>query len=157
MKHTFILFLMLGICLGTFAQTPSTMGETKVTMAAPANTSNQNDKIHVEPADMHLMPGQDNKVLFTVDGVKSNQLIVKVVSEDLCQGRKGSQFGEYILTPKANEGEVVVRIGQMDFLGAYQKIGEVTFTIGEASAPAEEEKIVTKEVIEEVIEEVIAE
>lgn len=130
--------LALGFC--AMAQQPQVNAETKVTYSTlSAPVSSTNEKIHITPADAYLKPGVDNLVKFTVEGVKDNQTLVKVVTEDLCSGRKGEQFGEYILTPKAKEGKVVVRVGYMDFMGAFLKVGEVTFTIGEEPEAKTEE------------------
>lgn len=148
MKKVLFIAMMLGMGLCAMAQQPTISGEAKVTYSTESGMGakpNHNEKIHVTPDTYMLKPGADNLVKFTVDGVKDNQILVKVVTEPLCNGRKGEQFGEYILTPKANEGKVVVRVGYMDFMGAFLKVGEVEFTIGEAAEakaePAVEEAI----------------
>ena len=69
-------------------------------------------------------------IKFSVDKIQDKQLIVKVVSEDLCNFRKGENFGEYVFTPKAEKGTVTVRVGYMDVLGAYQNLGNVELYIG---------------------------
>lgn len=138
MKRFLLASLFVAFGLMAWAQDPSTIGQTKVTYSVSSGTDNnsQNDKIHTIPASRYLKPGTDNVVQFSIDGVKDNQLLVKVSSESPCESRKGSKFGEYILTPKASEGTVVVRVGAMDFMGAFQKFGDIIFTIGEA--PEEE-------------------
>lgn len=136
MKKIFLVVMMIGMAFCAMAQQPQIDVNTKVTYSTASGTSdkpNQNDKVHVSPEDLVLKPGVDNVIKFSVDGVKDNQLIVKVVSEDLCNGRKGEKFGEYILTPKADKGKVIVRVGAMDFMGAFVKHGEVEFTIGEVA------------------------
>jgi len=136
MKKVLFLSAVLGLSLIANAQQPATRdasrisGETKVTFSsssAPLNQGQTNDRIHV--SQRHLSYGQDNVIKFSVDKIQDKQLIVKVVSEDLCAFRKGEKFGEYIFTPKAKEGEVTVRIGYMDMLGAYQNLGNVQLFI----------------------------
>lgn len=135
-KLFFAVMMFMGIC--AMAQQPQVDANTKVTystLSAPVKSSSE--KIHITPDDAYLKPGVDNLVKFTIDGVKDNQTLVKVVTEDLCKGRKGENFGEYILTPSAKEGKVVVRVGYMDFMGAFLKVGEVEFTIGEPERKTE--------------------
>ena len=50
--------------------------------------------------------------------------------------RKGSELDTYYLTPKVKEGTVIVRVGYMDFLGAYFKLADLEFTVvSESSKP----------------------
>ncbi|MCQ2274281.1 MAG: hypothetical protein MJZ86_05755 [Bacteroidales bacterium] len=144
MKKVLFVAMMLGMGFCAMAQQPTVSGETKVTYSTESGMgkrANQNEKIHCTPDTYMLKPGADNMVKFSVDGVRDNNLLVKVVTEDLCKGRKGEQFGEYIFTPTAKEGKVIVRVGAMDFMGAYLKYGEIEFTIGEPAEakPVEEE------------------
>lgn len=123
-----VFFSVMAFC--AYAQQPQVSADTKVTYSTASNPKVSSSKIHITPEDMVLTPGQDNNVHFAVDGVSPNQIIVKVVSENLCKGRKGEQFGDYILTPTATEGEVLVRVGSMDFMGAFVRHGDVTLYIG---------------------------
>lgn len=129
-----------GLC--AMAQEPAkaetkVSGNTKVTFSsnsAPMKDK-KNDRIHVTPNNV-IQYGKDNVVKISVDKIQDKQLIVKVVSEDLCDFRKGSTFGEYVFTPKAREGEVTVRVGYMDVLGAYQNLGNIQLIIGGSQRPA---------------------
>lgn len=140
MKKVLFLSALLGIGFIAMAQQPTTQsttnkdafpisGETKVTFSSSSSPFKQdnNDRIHI--SQRHLVYGQDNVIKFSVDKIQDKQLIVKVVSEENCAFRKGDKFGEYIFTPKAKEGEVVVRVGYMDMLGAYQNLGNVQLFI----------------------------
>lgn len=49
---------------------------------------------------------------------------------------KGNELDTYYLTPKVKEGNVMVRVGYMDFLGAYFKLADLEFTVvSESSEP----------------------
>ena len=37
--------------------------------------------------------------------------------------------GTYYFTPKVKEGNVMIRVGYMDFMGAYFKLADLTFTV----------------------------
>ena len=54
---------------------------------------------------------------------------LKVVDEELCSMRKGQELGTYYFTPKVKEGNVMIRVGYMDFMGAYFKLADLTFTV----------------------------
>lgn len=127
----FSMFALMGFF--SMAQEPVISGETKVTYSTMSNPSNNdmNSRIHVTPDSLVMVYGKENKIEFSVDGVQSKQLIVRVVTENLCQMRKGEEFGQYYFTPLAKEGIVKVRIGEMDFMGAYKRIGEIEFTLSE--------------------------
>ena len=43
--------------------------------------------------------------------------------------RKGSELGNYYMTPKVKEGTVTVRVGYMDFMGAYFKLADLDFAV----------------------------
>lgn len=137
MKKTLLLSALLGLGLLASAQQPATKdtsaagsqaGALQSSTSAPLGQGRQTDRIHL--SQRHLVYGQDNAIKFSVDGIADNQLIVKVVSENLCALRKGDKFGEYILTPKAEEGMVTVRVGYMDVFGAYLKVGNAELFIG---------------------------
>jgi len=148
MKKILFFSALLGLGFFAMAQQPSvkpaTMkdaskisGQTKVTFSsssAPLKQDQKNDRIKV--SQRHLVYGQDNVVKFSVDNIQDKQLIVKVVSENLCAFRKGEKFGEYIFTPRAKEGVVTVRVGHMDVLGAYQNLGNIELFIGNRERPA---------------------
>jgi hypothetical protein len=51
--------------------------------------------------------------------------------------RKGGELGTYYMTPKVNEGTVLVRVGYMDFAGAYFKLADLEFTIVSDSSKPE--------------------
>lgn len=139
MKHLLSISFLCLLAISVYAQQPQVSANTKVTYSTASNPKVSSSKIHITPEDMVLTPGKDNNVHFAVDGVSPNQIIVKVVSENLCKGRKGEQFGDYILTPTASEGEVVVRVGSMDFMGAFVRHGDVTLYIGSKTEPASKE------------------
>lgn len=139
MKHLLSISFLCLLAISVYAQQPQVSANTKVTYSTASNPKVSSSKIHITPEDMVLTPGKDNNVHFAVDGVSPNQIIVKVVSENLCKGRKGEQFGDYILTPTASEGEVVVRVGSMDFMGAFVCHGDVTLYIGSKAEPASKE------------------
>ena len=69
------------------------------------------------------------KTLSASSWKRSVQTILKVVNEDASDMRKGSELDTYYLTPKVKEGTVIVRVGYMDFLGAYFKLADLEFTI----------------------------
>jgi len=150
MKKILLVSLMVGLGLCAMAQQPSVKptatvkktqpvsGNTKVTFSSNSapTKDKKNDKIHVSPSHQ-IQYGKDNVVKISVDGIQDKQLIVKVVSEDLCACRKGETFGEYVFTPKAERGVVTVRVGHMDVLGAYQNLGNIELFIGDRQRPAE--------------------
>ena len=58
------------------------------------------------------------------------------MNEDASDMRKGSELDTYYLTPKVKEGTVMVRVGYMDYLGAYFKLADLEFTVvSESSEP----------------------
>jgi hypothetical protein len=136
MKKILLLALTVSFGLMAMAQQPAAKkdvkvkGDTKVTFSSSSAPLQQerNGRIHV--SSYELKYGQDNVIKFSVDKIQDKQLIVKVVSEDLCSFRKGENFGEYVFTPKAEKGTVTVRVGYMDVLGAYQNLGNVELYIG---------------------------
>lgn len=127
----FSILAFMGLC--AMAQEPAISGQTKVTYTTISSPTKpeMDPRIHVTPDSLKIVAGVENKIQFTVDGVESKQLIVKVVTEDLCQMRKGEEFGQYYFTPKAKEGTIIIRVGAMDFMGAYMRIGDVQFAITE--------------------------
>ena len=64
-----------------------------------------------------------------IEKVGVNNMILKVVNEEACDMRKGSELGTYYMTPKVKEGTVTVRVGYMDFMGAYFKLADLEFEI----------------------------
>ena len=85
----------------------------------------------LEPESLVLKAGVENVVRIKLEKVGANNTILKVVNEDVCAMRKGSELGTYYLTPKVKEGTVTVRVGYMDFMGAYFKLADIDFTISE--------------------------
>ena len=90
----------------------------------------------LEPESMVLKTGMENAVRVKLEKVGANNTILKVVNEDACDMRKGSELDTYYLSPKVKEGTVIVRVGYMDFLGAYFKLADFEFTVvSESSKP----------------------
>ena len=90
----------------------------------------------LEPESMVLRTGVENVVRVKLEKVGANNTILKVVNEDACDMRKGSELDTYYLSPKVKEGTVIVRVGYMDFLGAYFKLADLEFTVvSESSKP----------------------
>ena len=85
----------------------------------------------LEPESMVLKAGVENTVRIKLETVGANNTILKVVNEDACSMRKGGELGTYYMTPKVKEGTVTVRVGYMDFMGAYYKLADLDFTISE--------------------------
>lgn len=85
---------------------------------------------------MVLKTGVENAVRVKLEKVGANNTILKVVNEDACDMRKGNELDIYYLTPKVKEGTVIVRVGYMDYLGAYFKLADLEFTVvSESSKP----------------------
>ena len=90
----------------------------------------------LEPESMVLRTGVENVVRVKLEKVGANNTILKVVNEDACDMRKGSELDTYYLSPKVKDGTVIVRVGYMDFLGAYFKLADLEFTVvSESSKP----------------------
>ena len=90
----------------------------------------------LEPESMVLRTGVENAVRVKLEKVGANNTILKVVNEDACDMRKGSELDTYYLSPKVKDGTVIVRVGYMDFLGAYFKLADLDFTVvSESSKP----------------------
>lgn len=105
-------------------------------VAVPQSTHAQQGITILEPVSMVLKSGAENTLRTKLEKVGANNTILKVVNEDVCDMRKGSDLDTYYLTPKVNEGTVIVRVGYMDFVGAYFKLADVEFTIvSESSKP----------------------
>ena len=91
----------------------------------------------LEPENMVLKAGVENTVRIKLEKVGANNTILKVVNEDVCDMRKGGELGTYYMTPKVDEGTVLVRVGYMDFAGAYFKLADLEFTIVSDSSKPE--------------------
>lgn len=91
----------------------------------------------LEPESMMLRTGVENAVRVKLEKVGANNTILKVVNEDACDMRKGSELDTYYLTPKVKEGTVMVRVGYMDYLGAYFKLADLEFTVVSESSKLE--------------------
>lgn len=90
----------------------------------------------LEPKSMVLKTGVENAVRVKLEKVGANNTILKVVNEDACDMRKDSELDTYYLSPKVKEGTVIVRVGYMDYLGAYFKLADLEFTVvSESSKP----------------------
>lgn len=98
-------------------------------VAVPEKAHEQQGITVVEPESMTLKAGVENVVRIKLEKVGANNTILKVVNEELCDMRKGDELGTYYMTPKANEGTVTVRVGYMDFMGAYFKLADLEFAI----------------------------
>jgi len=136
MKKFLLFTLTASLGLFAMAQQPTVKaqgqvkGDTKVTFTSSSAPNKQDNKDRIHISENVLKYGQENVIKFSVDKIQDKQLIVKVVSEDLCAFRKGEKFGEYVFTPKVQRGTVKVRVGYMDVLGAYQNLGNVELYIG---------------------------
>lgn len=105
-------------------------------VAVPQPAHAQQDITILEPESMVLRTGVENAVRVKLEKVGANNTILKVVNEDACDMRKGNELDTYYLTPKVKEGTVMVRVGYMDFLGAYFKLADLEFTVvSESSKP----------------------
>ena len=100
-------------------------------VAVPEQSKDQQAITVLEPENMVLKAGVENTVRIKLEKVGVNNLILKVVNEDVCDMRKGGELGTYYMTPKVNEGTVSVRVGYMDFMGAYFKLADIEFKISE--------------------------
>mgnify|MGYP003303086292 CR=1 FL=1 len=133
MKKLVLITLLICSAAVVMAQQPATqdsVDKTAPTKVAIPQSAQTNSAIHVlEPENMVLKAGVENLVRITVDKVSVSNMILKVVNEDVCAMRKGDELGTYFFTPKAKEGVVTVRVGSMDFMGAYYKAGDIEFTI----------------------------
>ncbi len=98
-------------------------------VAVPQRAHEQQGITVLEPESMVLKAGVENTVRIKLEKVGANNTILKVVNEDVCSMRKGSELGTYYMTPKVKEGTVTVRVGYMDFMGAYFKLADLDFTI----------------------------
>lgn len=135
MKKIILVALMLcsaAIVMAQQPETKDTASKAQPTKLALPQAAQTNSAIHViEPENMVLKVGVENIVRIAIDKVATSNIILKVINEDVCAMRKGDELGTYIFTPKAKEGVVNVRVGSMDFLGAYLKVGDIEFTISE--------------------------
>lgn len=105
-------------------------------VAVPQQAHAQQGITILEPKSMVLKTGVENAVRVKLEKVGANNTILKVVNEDACDMRKGSELDTYYLTPKVKEGTVIVRVGYMDFLGVYFKLADLEFTVvSESSKP----------------------
>lgn len=100
-------------------------------VAVPQKAQEQQGITVLEPETMVLKAGVENVVRIKLEKVGANNTILKVVNEEVCSMRKGSELGTYYMTPKVKEGTVTVRVGYMDFMGAYFKLADLDFTISE--------------------------
>ena len=100
-------------------------------VAIPQSAQAQQNITVLEPETMVLKAGVENVVRLKLEKVGVNNMILKVVNEDVCAMRKGSELGTYYMTPKVKEGTVMVRVGYMDFMGAYFKLADLEFAISE--------------------------
>ncbi len=148
-----LLFVISFVCLGlqVLAQEPITQDSVKqqpmvyehttydtlyqvpptAKVAVPQNAHEQQGITVLEPESLVLKAGVENVVRIKLEKVGANNTILKVVNEDVCAMRKGSELGTYYMTPKVKEGTVTVRVGYMDFMGAYFKLADIDFTISE--------------------------
>ena len=105
-------------------------------VAVPQPAHAQQGITILEPESMVLKTGMENAVRVKLEKVGANNTILKVVNEDACDMRKGSELDTYYLSPKVKDGTVIVRVGYMDFLGAYFKLADLEFTVvSESSKP----------------------
>lgn len=148
-----LLFVISFVCLGlqVLAQEPITQDSVKqqpmvyehttydtlyqvpptAQVAVPQKAHEQQGITVLEPESLVLKADVENVVRIKLEKVGANNTILKVVNEDVCAMRKGSELGTYYMTPKVKEGTVTVRVGYMDFMGAYFKLADIDFTISE--------------------------
>lgn len=148
-----LLFVISFVCLGlqVLAQEPITQDSVKqqprvyehttydtlyqvpptAQVAVPQKAHEQQGITVLEPESLVLKAGVENVVRIKLEKVGANNTILKVVNEDVCAMRKGGELGTYYMTPKVKEGTVTVRVGYMDFMGAYFKLADIDFTISE--------------------------
>ena len=148
-----LLFVISFLCLGlqVLAQEPITQDSVKqqprvyehttydtlyqvpptAQVAVPQKAHEQQGITVLEPESLVLKAGVENVVRIKLEKVGANNTILKVVNEDVCAMRKGGELGTYYMTPKVKEGTVTVRVGYMDFMGAYFKLADIDFTISE--------------------------
>ena len=146
-----VLFVISFVCLGVlaFAQEPikqdsvnqqpiiyeNTTYDTvyqvppSAKVSVPQQAKEQQGVTVLEPENMMLKAGVENTVRIKLEKVGANNTILKVVNEDVCDMRKGGELGTYYMTPKVDEGTVLVRVGYMDYIGAYFKLADLEFTI----------------------------
>jgi hypothetical protein len=124
------------VCLGyqAWAQEPKTVDslyqvQPTSQVAIPQQAQNTQGVTVLEPENMVLKAGVENKVIVKLEKTGVNNMILKVVDEELCSMRKGQELGTYYFTPKVKEGNVMIRVGYMDFMGAYFKLADLTFTV----------------------------
>ena len=138
MKHLILITIVLGLSFSVMAQQPTTNSDTTghekqempVGKIAVPQKAEQSSPITVlAPETMELKAGEENEVRIKIEKVGVNNMILKVVNEDACDMRKGSELGTYYMTPKVKEGTVTVRVGYMDFMGAYFKLADLEFEI----------------------------
>ena len=98
-------------------------------VSVPQQAKEQQGVTVLEPENMVLKAGVENTVRIKLEKVGANNTILKVVNEEVCDMRKGGELGTYYMTPKVDEGTVLVRVGYMDFAGAYFKLADLEFTI----------------------------
>ena len=136
MKKIVFVMLMLAASIAAMAQQPTI----EVAASGKITADKQDSRIKVvHPINMALEPNAENQVKIDVDGVDPKQLIVKTVNDSVATSKRGAEFGDYIITPKIDQGIVKVRVGIMDFLGAYKHIGDIEFTVGMPEGTEEEE------------------
>ena len=138
MKYLILITIALGLSFSVMAQQPTTNSDTtgheKQEMptgkiAVPQKAEMSSPITVLAPEDMVLKAGVENEVRIKIEKVGVNNMILKVVNEDVCDMRKGSELGTYYMTPKVKEGTVTVRVGYMDFMGAYFKLADLEFEI----------------------------
>ncbi|MBR3413758.1 MAG: hypothetical protein IKG81_13840 [Bacteroidales bacterium] len=138
MKHLILVIITLGLSFAAMAQQPATNSDTtgheKQEMptgkiAVPQKAEQSSPITVLAPETMVLKAGEENEVRIKIEKVGVNNMILKVVNEDACDMRKGSELGTYYMTPKVKEGTVTVRVGYMDFMGAYFKLADLEFEI----------------------------
>ena len=134
MKYLLSIISLLGISLAVMAQEPITQDslyqvQPTAQVAIPQSAQINSDITVLEPASLELKYGVENEVRVKIEKVGVNNMILKVVNEEMCAMRKGSELGVYYMTPKEKAGTVQVRVGYMDFMGAYYKLADIDFTI----------------------------
>ena len=134
MKKLVSVIFILSLAVSAMAQEPITQDSLyqvlpTAQVAVPQSAQITSDITLLEPDTTIFKAGVENTVRIKIEKVGINNMILKVVNEEACDMRKGAELGTYYFTPKVKEGKVTVRVGYMDFMGAYYKLADIDFTV----------------------------
>lgn len=128
MKKLLFLFVFASLSAWAFAQQPETTTAKSQTTQSKTDQSESPVTI-LEPASKTLVYNVENTVKVSIKGVNANYLIIKPLDDSTCTLRHDRDAGVYIITPVIPEGVITLRVGYMDFLGAYKRVDEIDFTV----------------------------